>query len=142
MSGQSGDALFEGRLRVSSGGGIGHCSSSLSSEPEENVSDGVGETLRNLFGGEGNAVSPSPNTSSAWDLTAKNAVLRSVSRGLTGSSRMKARKAASVARERHPANRSRSRRVHPMRWRALANHSFMLFEPAVSSVENRRWGRG
>ena len=105
----------------------GHCSSSVSLELKEYVRDGVGEALRNLFR-EGESTTASPYTSSAWDLIAKNAVLRSGARGFLGSSRTKALKAASVARERHPANLSRRRRAQPIRWRALENQSLACFE--------------
>lgn len=139
--GESKHTVSKGRFGVGLGGGVRCRSSSLSSELDENVSDGVGEMLRNLFG-EGDAVSPSPYTSSAWDFMARKAVLRSSSRGFAGSSRTKARKAASVARERHPANRSRSRRVQPIRWRAFENQSLVDFEHSVRQVENLTWGRG
>ena len=120
---------------------MGHRSSSVSSELDENVSDGVGEMLRSLLGGDLDATLSSPYTSSACDLMAENAVCRSASRGFAGSSRTKALNAASMARERHPANRSRSKRVQPIRWRALLNQSFVHFEPE-GMLEKRTLGRG
>ena len=81
---ESENIRFDGRVKLPSGDRTGHSSSPVSSGPEENVSDGVGERLRNLLreGEEGDTRASLPYTSSAWDLIARNAVFRSVSRGL------------------------------------------------------------
>ena len=47
-SDESDKVRFEGRLKLLSRGGVGYSSSPVSSELEEDVSDGVGEVLRDL----------------------------------------------------------------------------------------------
>jgi len=48
-SDESENVRFNGRVKLPSNDETGHGSSSVSSEPEEKVSDGVGEILRSLF---------------------------------------------------------------------------------------------